>query len=310
MSKKLLASLALLGAVALTLSGCGGDPLANNPKSGGGGGSSTITIGSANFPESELLGEMYAQELEKAGVKVNRQFNIGARDLYLAALKDGSIDLLPEYNGALLSALLKGGAPKDVTSPKQVYTALQSAMPKGIITLPQSAAEDKDTLAVTAETAKKYNLKTIDDLRPVAGQLVVAAGPEWAQRYQGLLGLTQLYGVTFKEFKPLDSGGPLTLAALLGGQAQVANIFSTDSAIETNHLVVLKDTKDLYLSENILPIIRKSKATPAVTKALAKVTDALTTENLTKYLAMVQVDKKDSASVATAFLKENGLLSS
>ena len=309
MQKKLLTSLALLSAAALTLTACaGGDPLASDPKPTDAAESSAITIGSANFPESELLGEMYAQVLEKAGVEVERKFNIGARDLYLAALKDGSIDLLPEYNGALLSALLKGGAPEGVTSSEHVYEALQDAMPDGIITLPQSAAEDKDTLAVTAKTAEKYNLKTIEDLVPVAGDLAVAAGPEWAERYQGLLGLTQLYGVTFGQFKPLDAGGPLTLDALLSDQVQVANIFSTDSAIETEHLVVLEDTKNLYLSENIVPIIREAKATDEVKKAIAGVSEALTTENLTKYLAMVQVDKKDSASVATAFLKEYDLL--
>jgi osmoprotectant transport system substrate-binding protein len=308
MPKKILASIVVLTAAALVLSGCAGNPLAADPPANGGGSSSTITIGSANFPESELLGEMYAQSLEASGVTVKRQFNIGARDLYLAALKDGSIDMLPEYNGALLSALLKGGAPKSVTSPKDVYAALQHAMPAGIITLPQSRAQDKDTLTVTAETAKKYKLKTIGDLAPIAGKLVVAAGPEWADRYQGLLGLTDLYGVTFKELKPLDSGGPLTLAALLSGQAQVANLFSTDSAIQTNHFVVLDDTKDLYLSENIVPIIRKTKVTATVKKALAKVTDALTTAKLTKYLAMVQVEKKDSATVATDFLKSEGIV--
>lgn len=309
-TRRVLSALALLGASAVVLSGCaGGDPLSADPApSGESGDSSAITIGSANFPESELLAEMYAQSLEAEGIEVNRQFNIGARNLYLAALDDGSIDLLPEYNGALLSALLEGGAPSDVTSPDDVYDALQDAMPEGIVTLPQSEAEDKDTLAVTAETAEKYSLKTIEDLAPLAGDLSVAAGPEWAERYQGLVGLTDLYGVTFGEFKPLDAGGPLTLDALVSGQVDAANIFSTDSAIETEGLVVLEDTKNLYLSENILPIIRESKVTDTVAGALEKVSLALTTENLTEYLAMVQVDKKASATVAKAFLEEYGII--
>lgn len=307
MSKRLLSSMAAIGAAAMVLTGCaGGDPLAAEPE--GETDSSVISIGSANFPESELLAEMYAQALENAGYEVNRQFNIGARDLYLAALQDGSIDLLPEYNGALLSALLEGGAPEGVTDSEEVYEALQDTMPEGIITLPQSEAQDKDTLAVTQETADKYSLTTIEDLAPVAGELAVAAGPEWAERYQGLVGLTDLYGVTFGEFKPLDAGGPLTLDALLSGQAQVANIFSTDSAISTEGLVVLEDTKNLYLSENILPIIRESKATDEIIDALNAVSEALTTDNLTEYLAMVQVDKKASGTVATAFLKEYGIL--
>lgn len=307
MSKKLLSSVAAIGAAAMVLTGCaGGDPLAAEPQ--GDSDSSVISIGSANFPESELLAEMYAQALENAGYEVNRQFNIGARDLYLAALQDGSIDLLPEYNGALLSALLKGGAPEGVTGSEEVYEALQDTMPEGIITLPQSEAQDKDTLAVTQETADKYSLTTIEDLAPVAGELSVAAGPEWAERYQGLAGLTELYGVTFGEFKPLDAGGPLTLDALLSGQVQVANIFSTDSAISTEGLVVLEDTKNLYLSENILPIIREAKATDEVIAALNAVSEALTTDNLTEYLAMVQVDKQASSTVATAFLTEYGIL--
>ncbi|EPR77210.1 L-proline glycine betaine binding ABC transporter protein ProX [Leifsonia rubra CMS 76R] len=307
MSKKLLSSIAAIGAAAMVLTGCAsGDPLASEPK--GNSDSSVISIGSANFPESELLAEMYAQALENAGYEVNRQFNIGARDLYLAALQDGSIDLLPEYNGALLSSLLQGGAPEGVTDSEEVYEALQDTMPEGIITLPQSEAQDKDTLAVTQETADKYSLTTIEDLAPIAGELSVAAGPEWAERYQGLEGLTELYGVTFGEFKPLDAGGPLTLDALLSGQVQVANIFSTDSAIATEGLVVLEDTKNLYLSENILPIIREAKATDEVIAALNAVSEALTTDNLTEYLAMVQVDKQASATVATAFLTEYGIL--
>lgn len=307
MYKKFLSSIAAVGAVALVLTGCaGGDPLESEPQ--GESDSSVIAIGSANFPESELLAEMYAQSLENAGFEVKRQFNIGARDLYLAALEDGSIDLLPEYNGALLSALLDGGAPEGVTDSDEVYDALQDAMPEGIITLPQSEAQDKDTLAVRQEIADEYSLKTIEDLAPVAGELSVAAGPEWAERYQGLLGLTELYGVTFGEFKPLDAGGPLTLDALLSGDVEVANIFSTDSAITTEGLVVLEDTKNLYLSENILPIIREAKATDEVIAALDAVSEALTTENLTEYLAMVQVDKQASSVVATAFLTEHGIL--
>ena len=161
---------------------------------------------------------------------------------------------------------------------------------------------------MTQETADKYSLTTIEDLAPVAGELSVAAGPEWLERYQGLVGLTELYGVTFGEFKPLDAGGPLTLDALLSGQVQVANIFSTDSAISTEGLVVLEDTKNLYLSENILPIIREAKATDEVIAALNAVSEALTTDNLTEYLAMVQVDKQASSTVATAFLTEYGIL--
>jgi osmoprotectant transport system substrate-binding protein len=300
-----LAAVAAVVAVLLPLSACGGDPTSTTASSGD---SSTITIGSANFPENELLAEMYAQALEAEDVKVTRKFNIGARELYLKALEDGSIDLLPEYNGALLAALSpKGEVPQSVSTPDEVYDALQKVLPKGTQTLPQSAAEDKDTLTVTEETASKYDLKTIGDLKPVAGQMSLAAGPEFDKRYQGIVGLEKVYGVKFKEFKALDAGGPLTKAALEKGDVQVANIFSTDSAIETENLVVLEDTKNLFLAQNILPLITKAKVNGTVEDALNKVSEALTTEDLTKYLAKVQVDKQDTAAVAKAFLTDNGL---
>jgi len=291
--------------LALTLSACGADsdPLADDSSSS----PTAVTVGSANFAESELLGEIYAQALEAKNVEVKRSFNIGARELYLKALQDGSIDLLPEYNGALLSALAPGGAPEGVSSPTDVYAALQKVLPAGTLVLEQAAAEDKDTLSVTQETATKHNLKSIEDLKPVAGQLVVGAGPEWAERYQGLKGLKEVYGVEFKEFKPLDAGGPLTLNALKDGDIDVGNIFSTDSGIATNKLVVLDDPKNLYLAENIVPLIRTEANNPTVTGALNAVSAKLTTENLTTYLAKVQVDKQDTATVAKAFLTEVGL---
>ena len=292
-------------AVLLPLSACGGDPTTTTASSGD---SSTITVGSANFPENELLMEIYAQSLEAQDITVNRKPNIGTRELYLKALDDGSIDLLPEYNGALLAALSpKGEVPQSVSTPEEVYDALQEVLPEGTQTLPQSAAEDKDTLTVTAETAAKYKLKTIEDLEPVAGQLSLAAGPEFDKRYQGIVGLKKVYGVTFKDFKALDAGGPLTKAALKQGDVQVANIFSTDSAIETDKLVVLEDTKNLFLAQNILPLIRTSKVNGTVEAALDKVSETLTTEDLTTYLAKVQVDKQDPATVAKQYLSDKGL---
>ncbi len=225
----------------------------------------------------------------------------------MKAFESGDIDLLPEYNGALLSFLSPDGVPEGVTSPEDVYAELQKVLPKGSETLPQSAAEDKDTLTVTKETADKYSLSTIEDLQPVAGKLTVGAGPEWRERYQGLVGLKELYDVVFKEFKPLDSGGPLTVAALKDGSIDVANVFSTDSAISTNGWVVLDDPKNLYTSQNIVPLIQSDKVTPEVEKALNALSEALTTENLTEALAKVQVDKQDPVTVAGDFLKANNL---
>ncbi|MBU2670352.1 ABC transporter substrate-binding protein [Actinoplanes bogorensis] len=309
MSRLRTAGAAIAGlALTLGLTACGGgsDPLSNDD-TGSSAAPGTITVGSANFAESELLAEIYSQALEAKGVTVKRQFNIGARELYLKALQDGSIDLLPEYNGALLSALSSGGAPEGVSKPEDVLGALKKVLPSGTEVLEQSPAEDKDTLTVTADTASKYSLKTIDDLKPVAKDLVIGAGPEWQERYQGLKGLKEVYGIEFKEFKPLDAGGPLTVNALVKNQIQVGNIFSTDSSIVTNKFVVLEDTKSLYLAENIIPLIRTTANNPTVTGALNAVSAKLTTENLTSTLAKVQVDKQDTAAVAKGWLTENGL---
>jgi len=308
MKRRTLLGAALASGATLTAAACGSgnDPLATTSSSSGSATSTTaVVIGSANFPESELVAEMYAQVLEAKQVQVQRKFNIGAREVYLKALDDGSIDLLPEYNGALLAALVQGGAPEGVSSPEQVNEALQKVLPKGTETLQQSAAEDKDTLSVLPATKSKYNLSSIADLAPVAKDLAVGAGPEFQERYQGLVGLKALYGVEFGTFRPLDSGGPLTVGALADGTIQVGNVFSTDSAIATKGFVVLEDPKNLFLAQNILPLIRSSKNNQTITDALNAFSAVLTTDNLTEYLAKVQVDKQDSATVAKAFLAAN-----
>lgn len=293
----------------LQLAACGGSsggplsaPSSGPPASGSAAGS--LTIGSANFPENVLLAEMYAATLEAKGVQVTKKLNIGSREVYIPALRDGSIDLLPEYNGTLLSYFDKSTT---ATSSDAVYTALKSALPQGLTLLAQSAAEDKDTLAVTKETAAKYNLKAIPDLAPVANQLSIGAGPEFRNRQTGLLGLERVYGLTFKEFKPLDPGGVLTIKALSDGSVAVANIFSTDSSIKTKGFVVLDDPKNLFLAENIVPVINATKVTPTITSALDALSAKLTTANLTDLVSKVQVDKQDPAKVAAEFVKANGL---
>ncbi|WP_432562983.1 ABC transporter substrate-binding protein [Kineococcus sp. SYSU DK003] len=310
MNRRNLLGLALVGSLTAGLAACGSgdDPLAADTGSGDSTGTSAVIVGSANFPESELLAEMYSQVLENAGVEVQRKFNIGARELYLKALQDGSIDLLPEYNGALLAALSDGGAPEGVSAPEDVLGALQEVLPEGTEVLEQSSAEDKDTLTVSRATATQYNLTTLADLAPVAGQLVAGGGPEFQERYQGLVGLKEVYGIEFKEYRPLDAGGPLTVGALADGTIQVANLFSTDSSIKVNDFVPLEDPESLFLAENIIPLIRSSKNNQTITDALNGFSAVLTTENLTEYLAKVQIDKQQTAAVATEFLTANGLV--
>jgi len=314
MSAKLTRTLVTAVAGLTLLTGCGGGsssggstPLGESTtqatsKSAG----DTVTVGSANFPENVLLAEIYAGALEAKGVKVKTKLNIGAREVYIPALQDGSIDLIPEYTGVLLSYFRKGGDVKE-SSPGDVYAALQKATPGGLSLLDKSSAEDKDTIAVTQQTASKYKLKSIADLQPVAKDLVVGAGPEFRTRYTGLVGLKKVYGVEFKDFKALDVGGPLTIKALTDGTVDAANVFSTDSNITIKHFVILQDPKNLFTAQNVVPLVAKSKADAKVTAALNAVSAKLTTANLTSALKKVQVDKADPKEVAQSFLKANGL---
>ncbi|MET0700250.1 MAG: ABC transporter substrate-binding protein [Mycobacterium sp.] len=276
----------ILSALALTsvlaLSACGGsggdDPLSGGGDTKGSSGSEVI-IGSADFTESQLIASIYSQALQSAGVKVKEQFNIGSREVYMTALKDGSIDLIPEYTGSLLKYL----DPKSTASASEaVTTELTSKVPEGISLLTPSAAQDKDSVTVTKATADKYKLKTISDLKPVAGEIVFGGPPEWKTRAQGLIGLRDVYGLNFKEFVTLDAGGTLTMTALTNGQIQAGDIFSTDPGIVTNNLVALEDDKNLFASENVVPVIKTAKETDAITKTLNAVSAKLTTDDLVK----------------------------
>jgi osmoprotectant transport system substrate-binding protein len=292
----------LAAALLLTACGGGGSPLETD---GGEAPAETVVVGSANFPENVLLAEIYAAALEAKGVKVSKKLNIGSRETYIPALRDGSIDLLPEYNGALLSFLAEGQV--EETDSEAVYAALGEALPDGIIALEQSTAEDKDAVVVTQETAQRHNLKSLEDLEPVAGQLVLGGPPEWRDRFTGVPGLKEVYGLEFKQFRPLDVAGPITVAALKDGTVDAANLFTTQSAIAANNFVVLEDPKNFFLAENVVPVIRESKASDTVRDTLNAVSAKLTTDNLTDMVKQVEIDKADPATVAKEFLAANDL---
>ncbi|MET7574281.1 ABC transporter substrate-binding protein [Streptomyces sp. NPDC005492] len=266
------------------------------------GSSSGVTIGSANFSESQLVAEIYALKLEEAGVKVTRKFNIGSRETYIPALKDGSIDIIPDYQGALLTYL----APSVGHIKASALTAtLLSELPKTVTMLKASPAQDVNVLAVRKDTAKKYSLTTISSLAPHAAELSEGSGPEWKTRYEGVVGLKSVYGITFKSFVPLDSAGPLTLAALKNGRIDVAPLNSTDPALKS--LTVLEDDKGLFLPQNIAPLVRTSADNPKIDTALNTVSAKLTTNDLIDMNDKVSNDHQGIAAVAKAWLKSSGL---
>jgi osmoprotectant transport system substrate-binding protein len=272
----------------------------------GGSGSSKggITIGTANFTENQVLGYLYAAVLQAAGVKTTVRPNLGTREILIPALKGGDIDLLPEYQGALLHYI----APKaTATEEGEMQNALAMALPAGLQVLPYGMAEDSDAFAVTQETAKKYGLTSLADLRKQNGKLVIGAAPEVKKREVGVVGLKDVYGVEFKEFKSLDSSGPLVKGALKKGDVDVANLFTTDTDIVANDWVVLTDPKNLIPGQHVVPLIADRKADSTVRKALAELGNVLTTEDLTELNRQVDKDKKDPEDVANAYAEQHGL---
>ena len=292
---------------ALALAACGAN---NNPTApaGGGGGSTasaaggSITVGSADFSESQVLGEIYAGAIKAKGITVTTKPNIGSRDVYIKALQDGSIDIVPEYTGSLLT-FLKGTAPSQ--DPDAVYTALKSTLPPTLVVLDKSTAQDKNSIVVTKDTQSKYSLKSIADLTAHQADITVAAPPEFQTRQQGLVGLKSEYGFAPANFLPLK--GAAIVNALTNGQAQAANIFSTDPSISANGFVTLEDPKLLFGSDNVVPLMRKDKVNDTITAALNAVSAKIDTATLTDLVKQVDVDKKDASAVAKDFLSKNGL---
>ncbi|MCO1660145.1 ABC transporter substrate-binding protein [Pseudonocardia humida] len=302
-----VAAVAAASALALVACGGGGDPLANggSGQQSGGDAAQTIVVGSANFTESQILAEIYAQALEAKGVTIEKRLSIGSRETYMPGLQDGSIDLIPEYSGVLLQYFDKGATEVEAEA---VYTALQAALPPALTVLEKSEAEDKDAVVVTRETATRLNATSIADLAPNCGQLVFGGAPEFQTRPDGIPGIAESYGCTFASYQSLDAGGPLTVGALANGDIQAANLFTTDASIKTNDFVVLEDPENNFAAQNVLPLINKEKATPEVTETLNAISAKLTTDGLIALNAEASSDAKPSPeTVAKNWLDQNGL---
>lgn len=304
-----LVAAALIATGLVALSGCAsGDPLNStnsNTAGEGSAGSDTITIGSAAFPENEILAEVYAQALEGKGVTVKRSFNIGQREVYLSALKDGSIDMIPEYSGNLLQSYDKNTTAE---SSADVYAELQQKVPSGFEVLDQSQAQDKDSYNVTKEFSEKYQVSSLADLKNVNIPLKLASNPEFAERPAGNEGLKRLYGVSVTLVPISDSGGPLTVKALVDGTVQMADVYTTSPAIKANHLVTLDDPENLILAQNVLPLINSSKASAKVIQVLNDVSAALKTDDLIEFNTKSGGSAKESpAAIAKDWLAGKGL---
>lgn len=267
-----------------------------------GGDAGSVIIGSANFPENELLAEIYAAALTDAGVEVETRLNIGSRETYMPGLEDGSIDLVPEYLGGLGTWL---NQEITATSTEDVRSDVEENLPDGLSLLAHSDAENKDAIVVTSETAQEYGLGAIGDLADVAGEMSLGGPPEFESRPNGVDGLERVYGVVFGSFRSLQAGGNLSVQSLASNQVDAANIFTTDPAIEENGFVVLEDPESLFAAQNVVPLISSDVVNGTVEEALDAVSAALTTEDLTAMMVQVLSDGQAPGEVARQFVDEN-----
>lgn len=270
----------------------------------------SVVVASFDFPESELLAEIYSQTLEADGVAVERSFNAGPRELVLPALVDGLVDFVPEYAGTALQFLSAGRRTADADA-RATSDALRDAVDGlPVRALAPAPAQDANTFVVDRETAARYGLETLSDLRTVAGSLVFGGPPECPTRPFCLEGLDRVYGITFGEVVSLDTGGPLTHQALDLGGIDVALLFTTDPRLDGTGLVELTDDLGLQPAENITPLVHRDVVARLGDRLVAVVNSTsahLTTAALRDLNEQVASGEDDIAMIAARWLDTEGL---
>jgi osmoprotectant transport system substrate-binding protein len=298
--------LALFGAGALVACSSA-DPLENSNGSDGGsengsGSGDALVIGSQAYYSNEIIAEIYAQALEAGGYEVDRQMRIGQREVYMPEIEGGKIDVFPEYTGNLLQYL---DADATATESQDVYDALTEAMPDGVRVLDQSAASDQDSYVVTKAFADEHGLSTIADLAGVS-DLTLGGNSELEVRPYGPEGLKSVYGVDVA-FTPIeDSGGPLTVKALMDDQVQLVDLYSADPALASGDLVMLEDPEGLFLASHVVPVVSDAVDDDAAA-IIDEVSAALTAEDLVALNAQSVDDESPAATIAGDWLAENSL---
>ena len=266
-----------------------------------------VVVASFNFDESRLLAEIYAQALEDAGIAVRRELDLGPREIVLPAMRQGLVDVVPEYLGALLDAAVRTpGA--EVQDPELVAGRLTPVLARwGLRLLEPSTASNQNTLAVTRETADELGLATTSDLRAIAPGLVVGGPPECATRPRCLPGLEVTYGVRFGGFVPIQ-GARLVRQALLDGVVDVGVLFTTDGELARGDLVALADDRALQPAENVVPLVRTERLGAPGAAVLDEVSSRLTTAGLRFLAWRVTVAGGTPAAEARGWLLRQGLV--
>jgi osmoprotectant transport system substrate-binding protein len=313
---------ALLLALALTLgvAACGSDDDDDGTTEGNGGGGAivsnpdngkvSLTIGSKNFPEQEILGEVYAQALAAAGYKVKTDLNLGSETVALQTLKSGQISGYPEYASTALTSFF-GLEPEEVPSDAEgAYEKAKAEFEKeGLTAFPPTPFASANAVGTLKTTAEKYELENVSDLEGVSDKLTLYGSPECRQRIDCLAGLEQLYGLKFKSFKPVDIG--LRYTVLEKGQADLSILFTTDPQLsaEKDKFVILEDDKEVFPAGNVIFVTKDStvqKAGPDFERTIVEVQEGLTLPVMQELDARVELEKQTPKEAAAAYLKSAG----
>ena len=270
-----------------------------------------IVVGSFDFSESVLLAEIYATALEENGFPVVREFDLGSREIVQPALEQARVELVPEYLGAAVTFVTLGKE-KATSSSEDMHALIQEELrEKGIAVLDYARAQDQNGFVVSEDTATRYNLINLSDLKPFAPELDFGGPPECPERPTCLLGLESVYDLHFREFEPLDVGGPDTVAALEGAEVDVALLFTTDPVIDEKDFVLLVDDKHLQPAENVVPFLRQEvidRYGDDVVETIDSVTRELTTEGLRRLNERIALNGQRPDTVAADWLQTVGVI--
>jgi osmoprotectant transport system substrate-binding protein len=286
--------------------GNGGGAIASNPDNG----KVSLTIGSKNFPEQEILGEIYAQALEAAGYKVRTDLNLGSETVALKAVKSGQVSGYPEYASTALTSFF-GKEPEEVPADAQgAWEEANAEFEKdGLTAFEPTPFASANAVGTTTETAEKYDLEDVSDLEGVSEELTLYGSPECRQRIDCLAGLEKLYGLEFKSFKPVDIG--LRYTVLEKGQADLSILFTTDPQLsaEKDKFVILEDDKEVFPAGNVIFVTQQSvaeEAGPDYEETILEVQEGLTLEVMQELDARVELEKQTPEEAASSYLKSAG----
>ncbi|HEU4392301.1 MAG TPA: glycine betaine ABC transporter substrate-binding protein [Solirubrobacterales bacterium] len=319
---RLRAAIAMLLALALTLgiAACGSDDDTDSTAADGDSGGAivsnpdngkvSLTIGSKNFPEQEILGEIYAQALAAAGYKVKSDLNLGSETVALRAVKSGAISGYPEYASTALTSFFAKEPEEVPADAQEAYEEAKAEFEKeGLTAFPPTPFASANAVGTTTKTAEKYGLENVSDLEGVSEKLTLYGSPECRQRIDCLAGLEQLYGLEFKSFKPVDIG--LRYTVLEKGQADLSILFTTDPQLsaEKDKFVILADDKKVFPAGNVIFVAKQStvdKAGPDFEKTIVEVQKGLTLPVMQELDARVELEKQTPKEAAAAYLKSAG----